>query len=96
MLIIAGLVVVAAVPKFIESQKESRTTLCIANLRTIESAKQQWAADKKKTVDDEPRATDLFGPSSYVKSTPVCPSGGVYKLKKVKDRPTCSIEGHVY
>ncbi len=35
----------------------------------------------------------LVGSSAYLRSTPTCPSGGVYALGNVGTSPTCSITG---
>ena len=67
---------------------------CIANLRMITSAMQQWALEKKKTANDVPTWTDLVGPSAYLRSMPVCPAGGIYSLMAVGKPPTCTVAGH--
>jgi chromosome segregation ATPase len=70
----------------------SRKT-CINNLRLIDDAKQQWAADYGKPVDAVPTEKDLL---PYFKdgALPQCPDGGVYSLNRVDEVPTCSIAGH--
>jgi hypothetical protein len=68
--------------------------MCINNLRQLDGAKEQWALELKKTPEDIPADSDLFGPEQYVKVKPVCPLNGVYTLKAVKDKPTCSVAGH--
>ncbi|HUB86342.1 MAG TPA: hypothetical protein VMB22_00505 [Verrucomicrobiae bacterium] len=66
---------------------------CIANLRLIDQAKQQWAQINSKPDDAIPTAKDLapFLPGGVF---PVCPSGGTYTIGKVGEPPTCSIPGH--
>lgn len=70
----------------------SRKT-CINNLRLIDDAKQQWAADQSKPPNAVPAVKDLL---PYFKDTgfPSCPDGGIYSLNAVDEVPTCSIEGH--
>jgi uncharacterized protein (DUF3084 family) len=67
---------------------------CIANLREIDAAKQQWALEKAKGNDAVPTAQDLL---PYLKDGvfPTCPDGGTYTLNAVGELPTCSIQGHV-
>jgi len=69
---------------------------CINNLRLIDSAKQQWALENKKTAADTPAWLDLQpylgrGPQGAI---PTCPMGGTYNVGRVQDAPTCSIAGH--
>jgi hypothetical protein len=70
----------------------SRKT-CISNLRLIDDAKQQWAADNNKPANSLPTVKDLL---PYFKQTgfPACPDGGTYSLNAVDEVPTCSVPGH--
>jgi hypothetical protein len=76
-----------------ENQAVSERNTCIANLRQIDSAKLQWAADNNKTLNDTPTAQDLAGylPGGVF---PTCPSGGSYTINSVGLPPSCSIPGH--
>jgi hypothetical protein len=67
---------------------------CINNLRLIDDAKQQWAADNSMPNSAVPAAKDLL---PYFKENvfPVCPDGGTYSINAVDEIPTCSIPGHV-
>ena len=64
---------------------------CIANLRQMQGAKDQWVTENHKTKDDIPSDADLFGPDLYVRTKPRCPEGGVYSLGRVGEGPTCSL-----
>jgi hypothetical protein len=66
---------------------------CINNLRLIDDAKQQWAADQGKPPTAVPTVKDLL-PYFKDKGFPECPDGGTYSLNAVNEVPTCSIEGH--
>lgn len=68
--------------------------VCIAHLKQLDGAKQQWAIDNKRTARDIPGPADLFGPTLYLKLEPVCPSGGRYTLHSVGENPTCSHPEH--
>ena len=67
---------------------------CLNNLRLIDDAKQQWAADLDKPDSAVPSEKDL---APYLKNgvLPVCPGGGIYLINAVDELPTCSVAGHV-
>jgi hypothetical protein len=68
---------------------------CINNLRQLDGAKEQWALEHKKTAEDIPIDSDLFGTDKYIKVKLRCPfNDGVYTLNAIKNKPTCSIAGH--
>jgi len=73
--------------------EQQAATLCLAHLRQLDGAKQQWALENKKATDAIPAALDL---APYLKDNilPTCPSGGKYTLRSVNDLPTCSVAGH--
>ena len=93
--LIIGILLAIAVPNFIKARETSRTKGCIANLKQIDAAKEQWAMDNKKGTTDTPALTDLVGTgtTTYIKNTPVCQSGGTYTVNAVSTAPTCSIAG---
>ena len=45
--LIIGILMAIAVPNFIRARESSRRSSCIANLKQIDSAKEQWAMDNK-------------------------------------------------
>lgn len=91
--LIIGILLAIAVPNFIKARETSRAKSCIANLKQIDAAKEQWAMDQKKTTGDLPVWTDLVGSANYIKKQPACPSGGTYTILGVGTDPTCSIGG---
>ena len=93
-LAIIALLAVIAIPAFAQSRARSAQSVCISNLRQIDSAKAQWALDTGKGSGVRPRDEDLFGPALYLRSKPQCPAGGHYDLGKTKEVPTCTISGH--
>jgi prepilin-type N-terminal cleavage/methylation domain-containing protein len=97
--LIIGILMSIAIPNFISARSNSRRSACIANLRQIEGAKEQWAMVAKKGATDTPTSSDLLGSSTtgYLKSWPSCPVGGTYTIGDMATRPTCSkaSEGHV-
>jgi prepilin-type N-terminal cleavage/methylation domain-containing protein len=89
--LIIGILLAIAVPNFIKARETSRAKSCVANLRSITYAKEQWAVEQKKATTDVPADTDLYGPSNYLKTTPQCPSGGTYTINDMANWPTCSV-----
>ena len=66
---------------------------CLNNMRLIDDAKQEWAADYQKLPAAVPVAKNLL---PYLKDGvfPECPGGGVYSINAVDEVPTCLIPGH--
>ncbi len=97
--LIIGILLAVAIPNFLKARENSRTKSCIANLKRISTAKEQWAIDFKKTEGDTPTKDNLSteGAQSgrYIKKWPECPSGGDYVagINAVGTDPTCSIGG---
>jgi competence protein ComGC len=89
------LIVGVLIPSMIKSRRTAQQNHCINNLRQIDAAKGSWALETKKTADDVPRESELYGYAHYIKDQPFCPAGGVYTLGPVRRRPTCSIAGHI-
>ena len=92
--LIIGILMAIAVPNFIKARESSRRNSCIANLKQIDSGKEQWAMDNKKTTGDACAMSDLTGATGYIKGPatgPVCPSGGAYTVNVVGTNPACSL-----
>lgn len=89
--LIIGILLAIAVPNFIKARESSRAKSCTANLKQIESAKEQWAMDTKAATTASPVASDLYGSDAYIRNTPACPSSGTYTIANMATRPSCSI-----
>lgn len=89
--LIIGILMAIAVPNFIRARESSRRNSCIANLKQIDSAKEQWAMDQKKSTGDACAMSDIAG--TYMKSTPTCPGGGTYTVAVIGTNPSCSLSG---
>ena len=72
-------------------QAAAARRVCIGNLREIDAGENEWALENHKNIGDVPTKQDLL---PYVRSWPVCPSGGTYTINAVGTPPTCSISGH--
>ncbi len=90
--LIIGILMAIAVPNFIRARQTSRMNSCIANLKQIDSAKEQWAMDNKAASGATVNMSDIAG--VYMKGPatgPVCPGGGTYTVNVVGTDPACSL-----
>jgi hypothetical protein len=92
----SGLNPIAAVLQsigFVKVRSQPSRNACIANLKQIDGAAQQWALENRKTDQDE---IDAMGAASYLKGgvLPRCPQGGRYWFTVVSNPPCCTITGH--
>ena len=92
--LIIGILMAIAVPNFVKARDSSRKNSCIANLKQIDSAKEQWAMDNKKDAGPAVAFSDLVGATLYVKANPTCASGGTYTVNAVGTNPACDKTGH--
>jgi prepilin-type N-terminal cleavage/methylation domain-containing protein len=89
--LIISVLLAIAIPNFMRARETSRAKSCCANLRQIETGKEQWAMDTKASDGATVGATDLV--PNYVKQTPSCPSGGTYTYGNVGTNASCSKGG---
>ena len=91
--LIIGVLLAIAIPNFLRARETSRAKSCTANLRQIETAKEEWAMDTKAAATATPTAADLV--DEYMKGTadtlPECPSNGTYTVGNMSTRPSCSV-----
>lgn len=90
--LIIGILLAIAVPNFVRARETSRTRTCIANLRQIDSAKEQYAMEARLAAGATVTQANLV--PDYMKRMPTCPSGGTYTIAVVGTDPSCSIAGH--
>jgi len=87
--LIIGILLAIAIPNFIQARESSRAKACVANLKQIESAKQQYMMDNNtSTFTAAVPTTAMF--SKYIKSIPTCPSGGTYSTGDTTASASCS------
>jgi len=90
--LIIGILMAIAVPNFIRARESSRRSSCIANLKQLDSAKEQFAMDNKLSSGAAVLMSDIAG--VYMKGAatgPVCPGGGTYTVNAVGTDPACSL-----
>lgn len=91
---IIGLLIAIAVPNFLQAREASRAKSCTANLREIDTAKQQYMLDKNVSTFANATSGDttLGGLAPlYVRSLPKCPLGGTYSTGDENFSPSCSL-----
>lgn len=74
---------------FLYPRLYSSGNACIANLKQMDGAAQQWALENKKTDSD---LVDAFAAAQYLKGgqLPTCPANGKYQFTTVSNPPTCT------
>ena len=89
MIVVAIIAILAAVaiPNFVKYRRNAQAASCIANLKQIQTAKEQWMM-ANGTV---PSSLDkISGATNYIKNKPVCPANGTYTIGADGVDPTCS------
>ena len=86
---IIGLLAAIAIPNFVKARATAQKNSCIANLKQMDGAKQQWAVEAKQAATATPADSDIYGAALYIRSLPLCPIGGTYSLLAVSVSPTC-------
>ena len=92
--LIIGILLAIAVPNFVKARESSRTKACVANMKQIQSAKEQWAMDNRQPGSASPGAGVLYGTGNYIPGPaagPVCPANNTaYTINTVDANPSCS------
>ncbi len=94
---IIGLLAAIAIPNFVNARKTAQKNSCIANLKQIDAAVQQWALEAKQQASATVSGATV---ATYLKAgtIPACPGGGTYTVNgiTVGASPTCSLsaDGH--
>lgn len=84
---IIGLLAAIAIPNFVKAREKAQKNTCIANLKQIDGAKEQWALEAKKKTGDACAIADIV---DYLKSEPKCPNGDAsYTPNVIGTAPTC-------
>ena len=99
-LAILSIILAIAVPGYIRAREEAHKNACIANLRQISTAIDQWIIEYKIAPGTAPSESDEDNIYSYLRgSRPKCQGGGVYTIHAVDsgESVTCSLsgQGHV-
>ncbi len=87
--LIIGILLAIAIPNFIQARESSRAKACVANLKQIESAKQQYMMDNSLSTFGSVVPPSYF--NKYIKTVPTCPSGGTYSTGDAANPASCSL-----
>lgn len=99
--LIIGILLAIAVPNFVTARNASRARGCVANLKQIDSAKQQYIMDKKQvsaysfTQSLTPGTAGELAPT-YIRQMPLCPANGTYTVGAGNVNPSCSFSDTQY
>jgi prepilin-type N-terminal cleavage/methylation domain-containing protein len=96
--LIIGILLAIAIPNFVQARETSRAKACVANLKQIDSAKQQYMMSNNASTftaltqssTSDTAALGILVPT-FIKSTPFCPAGGLYDTGDETTSPTCSL-----
>ncbi|HEY3332839.1 MAG TPA: prepilin-type N-terminal cleavage/methylation domain-containing protein [Capsulimonadaceae bacterium] len=92
--LIIGILLAIAIPNFVTARNSSRSKACVANLKQIDSAKQQYIMDKRLTSATSPTAANLA--PTYIRAFPACPASGTYTIGDGNSNPTCNFVDATY
>jgi type IV pilus assembly protein PilA len=92
---IIGILAAIAIPSITKSIDKTQRQACAINRKNIDAAKLQWSVEQKRPATAVPSDGDLFGKTAYIEHKPDCPVGGVYDLKAVEEKCTCSAPTHL-
>jgi len=86
---IIGLLAAVAVPNFMRATRKAKEQVCAMNRDQIDSSKQLWCTENKKSEKDSPSEDEI---KIYLKDSrfPSCPSSGTYSIGAVDAKCTCS------
>lgn len=86
--LIIGILLAIAIPNFVKARDASQTKACIANLKQLDTAQQQFMM--KSPTPAAVVMSDLAGTSTdYIKKIPTCPSGLLEYKILIDTPPAC-------
>ena len=88
MIVVAIIAILAAVaiPNFIKYRQSSQATACVANLKQVQAAKENYMMNNA----DAPSDVAALVTAKLLKVEPKCPAGGTYTVGGDGVDPTCS------
>ena len=87
---IIGLLAAIAIPNFVKARTTAQTNACIANLKQIDGAIEQFALETKKATGTAVTMAQICGADLYIKVAPTCPAtASVYTGASVGTQPVC-------
>jgi hypothetical protein len=95
-LVVGGLI---AFPMVVKPRVNSQGNACIANLKQIQGAIEQYALENKLEASNRVSISDISGGTNWQTIRPMinvdltCPGGGFYSVGTVAESPRCSVHG---
>lgn len=88
MIVVAIIAILAAVaiPNFVKYRQSSQATACVANLKQIQAAKENFMMNNTSAPTD----VKALVTAKLLKVEPKCPAGGTYTVGGDGVDPTCS------
>ena len=88
---IVSLIASIAVPYFVTYRASAQAKTCVANLKQLQGAKEQWATEQRRGNGDPCDLTDIVGTDKYIRNPVACPSAGGadYLMGAVGENPRC-------
>jgi len=86
---IIGLLAAIAIPNFVKAREAAQLNTCLANLRQIDGAKDQWAIENGKSTDDPANKGEVL---TYLRGAePKCPVGdAAYDFTEIGHLAKCT------
>ncbi len=91
-ILIIAVIMAIAIPNIMHAREAAAARSCVANLRRIDQAKEQYAMESGKRTGDSVEWSDLV--PVYIKSRPACPLAPTYTLGAIGENPTCPVVDH--
>ena len=95
--LIIGILLAIAIPNFVQARESSRARACVANLKQIDSAKQQYLMTNNVSAFTSATGTGVAGDTlgglapTFIRQAPKCPAGGTYTTNNESTSPSCSL-----
>jgi prepilin-type N-terminal cleavage/methylation domain-containing protein len=87
---IIGLLAAIAIPNFVKARTTAQKNACIANMKQIDGAVEQFALESKLAQGAAVTMAQICGDGLYIKTAPQCPAGTKdYAAQKVGTTPVC-------
>ncbi len=87
---VLGIMMMIAIPNFLNARARAQVRICITNLRNIDVAKQQWGFENRKLASARPNWRQLLPYFKNLNRNETCPAGGRYNIRRLDQDPRCN------
>lgn len=77
-----------------DAAENQQRKACVAGLKMIDAAKEQWAMDFKKAAYSAVPESELVS-NGYLREMPTCPAGGRLTVGRIAEPPSCTVHGYL-